>query len=100
MAFRTSSGDLFPTRSRYNAATPAVCGADIDVPDFVATPVSLACDVETIETPGANRSSTGPKLDHEALRSLASVAPTVIASDTRAGELRLASNPSLPAEIT
>src|SRR5688500_14495126 len=46
--------------ARYSAATPAACGAAIDVPDQVARPVSLVCAVETMDTPGANRSRAEP----------------------------------------
>lgn len=63
----------------------AACGDAIDVPEKVAFPVSLAYDAEVIETPGANRSTAGPKFEKAARASFLSVAPTAMASFTSAG---------------
>jgi len=46
---------------------------------------------EIISTPGAKISTLLPKLENEAMVSLMVVAPTVMASTTRAGDLLFAS---------
>ena len=99
-ALRTSTGDLLPADCRYRAAAPATCGAAIDVPESCTIAESLAIDAESIATPGANTSSTGPKFENHARASFESVAPTVIASATRAGDVVLASTLELPAATT
>src|SRR5206468_1969758 len=45
---------------RYRAATPAVCGAAIEVPERLAVAVSLVSQSETMPTPGANQSTHLP----------------------------------------
>ena len=66
------------------AAAPATCGAAIDVPLMVlVVPLS---QVDLIACPGANISTHDPILEKMARVSAEVVAPTVIASGTRAGE--------------
>ena len=66
------------------AAAPATCGAAIDVPLMVlVVPLS---QVDLIACPGANKSTHDPILEKMARVSAEVVAPTVIASGTRAGE--------------
>ena len=48
-------------------------------------------------SPGANKSTTLPKLENDALESEMVLAPTVIADSARAGEVSLASTLSFPA---
>ena len=56
---------------------------------------------ETMSTPGANRSRHGPKFEKLGRWSVVgSVAPTVIAAGTRAGEKPQASALLLPADTT
>ena len=47
--------------------------------------------------PGANKSTTDPKLENDALASAIVVAPMVLAEGARAGDVLRASTPSLPA---
>jgi hypothetical protein len=72
----------------------------MDVPLRVALAVLLVFQAETILTPGANRSRQLPKLENVARASLASVAPTVTAAATRAGEKLHAFELELPAATT
>jgi len=55
---------------------------------------------EVMSFPGANRSTQDPELENEARMSLLSVAPTVMAVETRDGENWHASLPLLPAATT
>jgi hypothetical protein len=73
--------------SRYAATTPATCGVAIDVPLIVFVAASPDPHAEVIETPGANTSTQLPKFAHEAFVSVSSVALTVSAAPTLAGEL-------------
>jgi hypothetical protein len=77
---------------RYNAATPATCGVAMEVPLRTVVAVSLVYQSDVIESPGANMSNTDPILEKDATLSEMSVAPTVMASVTRAGEYLLASS--------
>ncbi len=74
------------TPCKYNATVPATCGEAIEVPLRVAVAVLLPIQSEVMLTPGANTSSTEPMLENDALVSVISVAPTVMACVTRAGE--------------
>src|SRR5262245_7028277 len=80
------------------AAAPVTCGAAIEVPEIVFVAVSLLTQAEVMATPGANRSRQRPLFENEARLSLMSVAPTVIASATRAGVCWHALAFELPAE--
>ncbi len=71
---------------RNRAATPATCGVAIDVPLSVAVAVSLVSQADRMLEPGAKISTTLPKLENDDRASVIVVAPTVIASATRAGE--------------
>jgi hypothetical protein len=59
-ALATALGDLVGLLCRYKAATPATCGAAIDVPLIVKVAVSLVCQAEMMLTPGAKRSRQLP----------------------------------------
>jgi heme/copper-type cytochrome/quinol oxidase subunit 2 len=76
-----------------------VCGVAIDVPLIVFVAVLLVDHAEVMPTPGANQSTQSPWFENEALRSVWSVAPIVIASATRAGEKLQAFLFELPAAI-
>src|SRR5262245_18528295 len=80
------------------AAAPVTCGAAIEVPEIMFVAVSLLTQAEVMATPGANRSRQRPLFENEARLSLMSVAPTVIASATRAGVCWHALAFELPAE--
>src|SRR5439155_4196684 len=68
------------------AESPVTCGVAIEVPLIVFVAVSLVIHDEVMFTPGAKMSTHVPKLEKEARLSLMSVAPTVMAPGTRAGE--------------
>src|ERR1041385_7861576 len=76
---------------------PAVCGAAIEVPLIVFVDVSVVSHADLIDTPGAYQSTHAPASDQLGARSLRSLAATVIAAATRAGDEPHASAPSLPA---
>src|SRR5262245_17177691 len=85
-----------------SAAAPAACGVAIDVPSLTKVATLLVYQSEVIAVPGAKRSRHEPKLEYcpvvkWARLSLVSVAPTVIAAETRAGEKLQALWLSLPA---
>ena len=63
----------------------------IDVPLSIAVAVLLEYQVDSICTPGAKRSTHAPKFANDALLSIIFVALTVIALETRAGEIVQAS---------
>src|SRR5262245_3251304 len=65
----------------------------------MAVAVSLVNHEDVMLTPGPNTSTQVPKLENDARRSLMSVAPSVIASGTRAGEKLHAFRLLLPAAI-
>ena len=94
-------GDLGGWRARVRlqvrATTPATCGVAIDVPLIVFVAVSPDPHAEVIETPGANTSTQLPMFAHEAFVSVSSVALTVSAAPTLAGELLqgFAANPKM-----
>src|SRR6266446_1893582 len=77
--------------SRYKPAAPAPWGEAIEVPEIVIVSVSLPFHAEVMPTPGAYKSNTEPKFEKNAVWSEISVAPTVRASSTRAGDTLLAS---------
>jgi hypothetical protein len=58
----------------------------IEVPEIVLVAVSLLAQADVILTPGPYKSSTDPKFEKKATLSEMSVAPTVIASSTSAGD--------------
>src|ERR1051325_186298 len=64
---------------------------------MVSESVSLPFQAEVIESPGAKRSTTDPKLENQAIESLMSDAPTVSAAATWAGEVLPASVLLFPA---
>src|SRR5262245_30656704 len=86
ISFRTCAGDEPGAPCRTRAATPATCGAAIDVPLSVAVAVSFVKYDERIAEPGAKTSTTEPKFENDARASVRVLAPTVIASPTRAGD--------------
>src|SRR2546422_5900502 len=96
-ASRTCCGVAVGLPCRYRAATPVVCGVAIDVPLIVLVDVSVSHHADVMFTPGANQSTHGPKSEKSARASVESVAPTVIASVTSAGEPAQASALSFPA---
>jgi hypothetical protein len=59
----TEAGDSVGVPERCWAASPATCGAAIDVPDRVTVEVADAIPVETIPEPGARRSRQVPKFE-------------------------------------
>jgi hypothetical protein len=59
----------------------------------------LAFVADKTSTPGANRSTSDPKLENEGYASSMSLAPTINASATRCGEKKAALAPSFPAAI-
>jgi hypothetical protein len=63
----------------------------IEVPLSIAVAVVLLNQVDSIRTPGANRSTQLPKFVPPALVSVISMEPTVIAFVTLAGEMEQAS---------
>src|SRR5215212_3629092 len=79
IAAATVAGEALGFVSRNNAATPATCGAAIDVPEIVLVAVSLVRHDDVMLLPGAKISRHVPKLENEARPSLMVVAPTVIA---------------------
>ena len=89
MVFLTVAGEAKPL-CRMRAATPATCGAAIDVPLIVAVAVLLVDHAEVMLEPGAKMSTTLPKFENDDRASVLVLDPTVIASATRAGEELLA----------
>ena len=67
------------------------------MPDSSSVAVSPEYQSETMSTPGAKRSTHDPRLENDARRSSRSVAATVSAVGSRAGEESQASSSSLPA---
>src|SRR5258706_8055883 len=63
----------------------------MDVPLSIATAVLLTYQSDSICSPGAKRSTQGPKFANDALPSRMFVALTVMALDTLAGEIVQAS---------
>jgi hypothetical protein len=95
----TAAGVAVGFAWRYSAATPATWGVAIDVPEIVFVAVFDVRQEEVMLTPGARISTPAPKFENEANASLLSVAPTVIASATRAGDAVEASADEFPAAI-
>jgi hypothetical protein len=98
-ALCTLAGVAAGFASRYSAATPVTCGVAIDVPEIVFVAVFEVFHEDVMFTPGARISTTLPKFENEANASLISVAPTVIASTTPAGDCVDASALLLPAAM-
>jgi len=72
---------------------PTTCGVAIDVPLPTLVAMSLVDQADLIPTPGAaNISRQVPKFESYALASFFRVEPTVIASETRAGDQPQASS--------
>jgi hypothetical protein len=99
IAFLTVDGDAPGLFCKYLAATPATCGDAIEAPLSVAVAVSLVFQADIMLDPGANISTTLPKFEDDDRASLIVDAPTVIASDTRAGEELAASRLEPPAAM-
>ena len=91
----TAAGPAPGAACSSSAAAPATCGVAIEVPDMVASPVSLAYEADTIAAPGANAATHAPMLENEASASVFVVAPTVIACGADAGLCVHASAPRL-----
>ena len=72
--------------AKYSAATPATCGAAIEVPCHVRNAFGAPINAEVMDVPGANTSRQLPQLEKEARASLGDDAPTVIAAGADAGE--------------
>ena len=58
----------------------------MDVPESVLVAEGSPIHADTIWTPGAKTVMVAPKLENDAMTLLSSMAPTVIATGTRAGE--------------
>lgn len=86
IAVVTVAGEAPGFVSRNSAATPATCGAAIDVPEIVFVAVSLVFQAEVMLEPGAKISRQVPKFEKDERASVLVVEPTVIALATRAGE--------------
>ena len=69
-----------------SATAPVTCGVAIDVPLIMLVAELDPIQAEVMFTPGAEISTQLPVLLNDASTSLLSVAPTVIAFGTRAGE--------------
>src|SRR5688572_25496653 len=96
IAALTVYGEAHGSPSRYSAAAPATCGEAMEVPSMVFVPPYSHAEV--IPSPGANRSTHGPKLvNHEACWSHWLLAATVSASGERAGDQLQASSEALAA---
>ena len=99
-ALSTAAGVAEGFASRYRAATPATCGAAIEVPLIVFVAVLLVYHAEVMLEPGAKMSTQVPMLEKEERASVEVDEATVIAAGTRARVLVQASPPvSFPAEI-
>ena len=68
------------------AAAPAACGDAIEVPLFTSVSEYESKAAAVMSMPGAKRSRQEPELEKKARASVMSVAPTVRADATRAGE--------------
>src|SRR5689334_17283432 len=97
---RTCSGVKFGCWANTSAAAPVTWGVDIEVPLSTRTESSALAKSDLISTPGAKMSTQVPKLEKDARRSDRSVAPTVMAAGSRAGDSLHASWLSLPAAAT
>jgi hypothetical protein len=100
IAEATSAGDIEGFCDNANAATPATCGAAIDVPDIERVALSEVCPADTMLEPGAKTSKHEPKLENEDRSSLEVVEPTVMASGSPAGDTVHALTLELPAATT
>src|SRR3989442_1501633 len=97
---RTSIGlgrgrPAFISLAMNSAAPPETWGVAIDVPLIVLVPPFSQSDLTA--TPGAIRSTSGPKLLNPAAVSDSSIAATVMTSSYAAGTVPAASEPALPA---
>src|SRR5687767_3157460 len=68
------------------AGAPATCGLAIEVPLMAAVAVSPECPAPGTSTPGAMMSTQRPRLLNDAMLSFLSLAATVTAPGTRAGD--------------
>ena len=100
IAAATAAGSAPGFPSKNSPATPATCGADIDVPLIVAVAVFDVYQAAVMLSPGANRSTQVPKLEDVFRASLIFVQPTVIPEGSPPGEKLQASAPLLPADLT
>ena len=98
MVVPTSAGVALGETSRTRAATPATCGAAIDVPLFTDVAELLAIPALRMLEPGAKRSMHVPQFENEERASVEVVEPTVNAWGVLAGDWVQASASSLPAE--
>ena len=99
IAEATVAGEAPGFVSRNSAATPVTCGVAIEVPEIVLVAVLLVFHDEVMLTPGPKISTQVPKFEKDARPALMSVAPTVIALATLAGDCVQASVLLLPAAI-
>src|SRR5690348_5739021 len=82
----TAAGVAVGFADRNSAAAPVTCGVAIEVPLMVFVAVSLVAHEEVMLTPGPKRSTQVPKFEKVARTSLMSLAATVMAGATRAGD--------------
>ena len=68
IAFLTVAGEAARLFCRKRAATPATCGAAIDVPLIVAVAVLLVYHADVMLEPGAKMSTTLPKFEKDDAR--------------------------------
>src|SRR5688572_20552717 len=80
-----------------SAAAPATCGLAIEVPEIDWVALSLPMLAPRMLTPGAKMSTQEPKFENEARLSASSLAATVMADGSLAGDVLHASWLSLPA---
>src|SRR6266508_2542318 len=98
-ALATDAGVALVLSDRYSAETPVVCGVAIDVPLMVFVAVLLEYQSDVMLTPGPKMSTHVPKFENDARVSVLSVAATVMAAPTRAGDVVQASVLLLPAAM-
>ncbi len=94
------AGAAVGSASRRSAATPAACGAAIEVPEIVFVAVVEVCQADVMPEPGANTSRQVPQFEKDERASVDVVEPTVIADGARAGDWVQASAFELPAATT
>ena len=83
-----------------SAATPATCGAAIEVPLSVRVALSDECPADTMLEPGANTSRHEPKFENDDRSSVDVVEPTVMALGSPAGDTVHALTLEFPAATT
>jgi hypothetical protein len=97
IAFATALDDAAGLVCKYRAATPATCGAAMDVPLMVLVAVLLLYHADVMLEPGAKMSRQLPQFEKDERASDDGVEPTVMASATRDGDELHASALLLPA---